>query len=132
MLLDGAGGRRRGIANPGVAIGEGDPLGLDQQMQIGGGVVAERLQIVALENVEHLERHDALGVGRQLQDLVAAIRGRERLDPVGMIRSKIRGGDEAAALLKIVGDRLADRPTVERIASAARDLLQTTRRAPDS
>ena len=51
------GGRHRvGVREPRVAIGERDPLRLDQQVQIRRGIVSERLQVVSLENVQHLQR----------------------------------------------------------------------------
>ena len=52
-------------------IGVRELLRLDEMMQIRRRVVPHRLEIVRLEDLEHLERRDALVVRRQLPDAIA-------------------------------------------------------------
>ena len=67
---------------------------------------------------------EPLRVRRQLVDVVAAIVGRDRLDPVGIVLGEVALVEQAVALLHVGGDRLGDRSLVERIASALGDLLE--------
>ena len=114
---------------PRRAIGKRDPLGFDEQVQVRRRVVSERLDVEALEDVEHLERDDALRVRRQLEDLVAAVGRRDRRDPVGVMRGEVGRRQQAAALLHVGGDRLRDRPAVERVAPATRNRVERRREA---
>ncbi len=123
------GGHGRGIGEPRIAIGERDALGFDEQVQVLGGVVPHRLQIEALEDVQHLERDDALRVRRHLQDVVSTIGRRDGLDPVGPVRREVGLGEERLAAAHVVGDGLGDRPLVERVAPALGDELEGRREA---
>ncbi len=70
---------------------------------------------------------DALGVGRQLEDLVAAIGRRERFDPVRVIGRKVLCREQPTALLQIVGNGLADGTSIEGVAAALGNLLKRGR-----
>ena len=115
---------RREVADPRVAVGERQPFRFDQEMEIGRAVVAERLDVVPLEDVQDFERRHPLRVRRHLQHLVPAVRRRDRLDPVRMVGGEIVRRDETAAPLQVVRDRATDRAAVKRVASAARDLFE--------
>ena len=54
----------RGVSQVRSSIGERDALGLGQHMQVVGAVVAHRVDVVALEDVQHLERDEPLRVRR--------------------------------------------------------------------
>ena len=100
------------------------------QMQIVGGVVAERRDVEAFEDVQHLERDEALRARRHLEQVVAAIVVVEiGCDPVGACarRSRVRrAGRRARACRR---DRARDRPGVERVAAASRNQLEASPRA---
>jgi hypothetical protein len=65
---------------------EGQLLRLDHQVERRGRLRAHALQVVGLQQVEHLEDGDPLAVGGQLPDVVAAVVGGDGLDPgAGML-----------------------------------------------
>ena len=68
-----------------------------------------------LEDVEHLEHADALAVGRQLEDVVAVVVGRDRLDPLGLELAQVRQRHHAAERAHLGHDRLRDLALVERV-----------------
>ena len=63
-----------------------------------GALEAHLLEVVRLEDVQHLQGRDALGVGRQLPHVVAAIVGRHRLDPIAAMLGKVEQEAEEAVL----------------------------------
>ena len=78
------------------AVLERELLGLDEQVQVLGAAEAHGLEVVALEDVEHLQRRDALPVRRQLPHVVAAVVSGHRLDPFGAVRGQVGRGEVAA------------------------------------
>ena len=83
-------------------------------MHLGRGAVAERAQVVAVEDVEHLDEGDAAGGRRRrADDGVAAIRAGDGLALFGGVAGHVFGGDEAAALLDGVGDLFGHGAVVE-------------------
>ena len=117
----------RRVCQERVAICEGEPLRLDEQVEVVGGVVAQRPEVVRLEDVEHLQGDEALGVRRQLAHLHVAVRGAERLHPVGTMTPEIGGVEHAAARGEMRHERLRQRPAIERVNAAAGDGLQRSR-----
>ena len=93
-------------------------------MQIRGAAPAHRLQVEALHDVEHLERRHSLGIRRQLEHLVAAIRRGDRLNPVRVMIGEIFQRDQPVATLHFVRNRFGDGALVEHVASALGDLLE--------
>jgi hypothetical protein len=71
------------------AVFEGEFFGFDHRVQGVGRVVTEAGEIVVLEDVEHLKRGDALTVGRQLVDVVAAVVHGDGLDPGGGVLREV-------------------------------------------
>ena len=61
--------------------------------------------------------------GGSSMDLDAAVRRRQRLDPVAGVRGEVVGRDERAVPLQRLGDRLADRPPVVRVRSVGAERL---------
>ena len=83
-----------------------------------------RLQIEAFENVQHLQRGDALAVRRQLVDIVAAIVRRDRIDPGGGVLFEIDFAQIAAVGLHEGIDLVRDLAFVEGVAALSRDQPQ--------
>ena len=98
QLLDGL------LAEGGIGIelgpvGKGQFLGFHEQVQMLGAIVPERSQVMLLENVQHLKGGDSLTVRRQFPDVVAAIIGADRLDPVAFMLGKVLEREIAPVLL---------------------------------
>ena len=51
------------VGDVGIAIGEGEFLGFDQQMQVFGGIMTKAPQVVTFDDVQHFQRGDPLGLG---------------------------------------------------------------------
>ena len=66
-----------------------------------GGLGAQALQVVGLEEVEHLEHGDPLAVGRELPDVVAAIIRRHRIDPGARVVREVFEREQPADLLRV-------------------------------
>ena len=97
-------------------------LRFDQVMEIRRRVVAHRLEVVGLEQTKHLERRNALAVGRQLPQAIALVRHRHRLHPVGLVRGKVFRRQEPAELLHARRDLLSERSAVQMLRAALRNL----------
>ena len=65
-------------------------------MQMVGAAEAGAAEVEALQDLQHLERGDALAVGRQLPHVVAAVVDAERFDPLGAVRGEVFVAEEAA------------------------------------
>jgi hypothetical protein len=96
-------------------------------MEVIRAVVAAAADIVALEHVQHFQRDEPLGVRWQLVDLVAAVGGADRIDPVGAVRREVGGDQEAATLLHVGRDGGADCTAVNGSGAVACDLLERLR-----
>ena len=71
-----------GIGVVGVAVGVGQLHRLDDGVEVVGAVVAHRLQVELLQDVERLQQHRALAVEPVLVDgVVAVVSAGGRLDP---------------------------------------------------
>ena len=98
-------------------------------MQRLGRAEAHRLQVVRLQQVEHLEHRDPLPVRRQLPDIIAAIVRRDRLDPLAPVRGQVVGIEQAADPPGIGRDLLGDRPAIEGLAPPRGQQPQRARQA---
>ena len=74
-----------------------------------------------LDDVEHLQGGEALGVGGHAVDVDAAIVGDEGLDPLGVMVAEVVGGEPAADALEVGVDGLGDGAVVEGVAAAFGD-----------
>ncbi len=107
---------RVGVVRLQVRVGE--LLGLDQEVpvvrvrrpQLGEAHAVRRR--AHLEDVQHLERREALSGRRQLEDVVAVVVGGDRLDPLGLEVRQVGLGHHAAARLDLGDDRVGDRALV--------------------
>ena len=124
--LDGR-GMERGIGVPARAVGERQLLGLDEQMHMLGAAEAVGLQIVGFEQVEDLQRGDALPARRQFPQLDAAITRRHRFDPVAGVRGHVLVGEEPVVRGEVIADHARDVARVERVAATVSDRLQRVR-----
>ena len=106
------------------AIGEGELHRLDLQVQAVGAVHRVRAQVEVLEDAERDQRHDALAVGRDLVQRVAAVVHLERLHPVGPVRREVGGAHRAAVLLRRRLDLCGELAAIERLALRGGDLFQ--------
>jgi len=90
-------------------------------MQIVGTVTTHRAQIIALEQIEHLQDGDPLAVGRKLPHVVAAVVGRDRLDPLGRMVGEILQVEKPVALPAGGDDLFRDRTAIKRVATPLGD-----------
>ena len=112
-----------GIAEKQRAVGISALHRLDQQMKLLR-LIGMR-QIVAFENVEHLDQFDAArGRRRHRDDVVAAIGAAHRRALDGAVTVEIVGRHYAAGGLHGGGDFVRDRPLVEGARALARDRLE--------
>src|SRR6476619_699121 len=89
-------------------------LRLDEMMEIRRRVEAHRLEIVRIENAQHLERGDSLIVRRQLPHAIALERRRDGRNPRRLILLQIVDSEKATELLNARDELLAERAAVER------------------
>ena len=87
------------------------------------------LQIVRLEQVEHLQRGDALPIGRKLPDVVTSVIDRYRLNPSRGVLRKVSRSEEAARGLRVSDDGFSQRSAVEGISAPFGDDPQRPRQA---
>ena len=83
-----------------LAVGKGAFLGFNEQVQVVGTVVVKRPEVVALQDLEHLQRHESLGRRRQLVDVVAAIGDMDGIDPIRGVVLEIAQSEGATRLLR--------------------------------
>ena len=117
----------RGIGVRRSAVGERDLFRFDEQMHVLGAAETVAFQIVGFEQIEDLQRGDALPVRRQFPDVVTAIVGADRVDPFAGVRGHVLIAQETIVGIEIRIDAARDLALVERIAAAVRDLLQCIR-----
>ena len=89
-----------------------------------GAAEAVSFQIIRLEKIQNLQRSDALSVRRQLPDIVTAVVGADRRDPLALMRSQVFIAQEAVVGLEIGVNTPGDGTLVERIASFMADDFQ--------
>jgi len=81
-------------------------------------------EVVAFENVEHLQGRDALTVGGQLPHVVAAIVGGHRLHPFAAVGGQVFITQEAALGLHVGIDAAGDLALVEGVPTALGDEVE--------
>ena len=85
------------------------------------------MQIESFENVQHLKRSDALAVRRQLENIVAAIVGRDGIDPRRCVLFKVGLAQKAAIRLHEIVDLVSDLAFVKTVAPFLADQSQRFR-----
>jgi hypothetical protein len=101
------------IGEPRLHVLERELESLDLQMPAVSAGMRRGRQIKALENAEAEQRRDARTVGRHLPDLVAAIRGIDRLYPFALVCGEIVGGEPAAGGARTSHQGLGDLPRIK-------------------
>ena len=96
-------------------IGERQFLCLGVKVDEVGRVVAHRGDVVLLEDVQNLQRGDALAVRWQFPDVVATIAGADRLDPVRGVSLEIFHRDQTTDRYAVAHDLLRDPAFVKRL-----------------
>ncbi len=107
-----------------VPIGEGHFLGLHHVVKVVGRLIPQGGQVVTLEEVQHEEGGQALGVGGRLVNRVAPVRGGDGVPPVGPVIQKILLRQKTADFPAEADDLPGDFPLVEHIPSFPGDLFQ--------
>ena len=102
------------VADEAREIGVRQLLRLDEMMEIRRRVEAHRLEIVRIENAQHLERRDALVVRRKLPDAIALEHRRDGRHPRRLVLLQIVDREKAAELLNSRDELLAECAAVER------------------
>ena len=118
-LLRGKGG----VAVVEVAVGEGHAHGLVDGVDGARGVVAHRLQVHVLEDVEGLEHRRALGPDRELVDVDALVRGLDGLLELHLPAGEILLREEPALLLRAPDELLGDLAPIEAVVGRLERLL---------
>ena len=113
-----------GICQVLIAVGKGELFDLDQQVEIRGRVVAERDGVAGFEHVEHLERGDALRVGRHLVSHAIPVRGMDGFDPGRAVVLKIFHGKQAAVFPGKPHDLFSKLAAVKNALSLIGDLFE--------
>ncbi len=112
-----------GVANMAVLVDGRDLHRLCHGADVVGRVMAHRGQIEILQDVQHLQNHDAAarrGAGRNAQ---AAILGPQGFRLFRLAPSQILGADQAAVGGHIGGNRVGDGPGIELVGAALGDAL---------
>ena len=107
-----------------LAVGEGQPLGLDHDVDAFRRQAAHPLEVELLDEVQLLEQHVAARVRRHLEDSVPVVVDVDRLLPARLECRQVGGGDQAAVLAAEGGDLLRDGPFVEGGAALLGDTAQ--------
>ena len=108
-----------GVAVVGFAIREGELHRLHHHVQGPGRVLPERGEVVALEEVQHLEQHRPLAGEAAGRHLVVVEGGPERGRHLDLEPGEVLVAEQAAFLLVEGGDAPRDRALVEGVARGA-------------
>lgn len=115
------------IGDIAVQVGERQLHGLDLQMLRLHRIDRHVGQVEALADAQRDQRGDALPVGRDLVQLVAAVGAGNRLDPLGAVIAQIVQRHGAAAFLAERGDALGQLALVEVASARGGDASQRVR-----
>ncbi len=99
---------------------EGQLLRFDEQVQVFGGVRFQAGNVEVFEQIQGLERGDALTVRRNLPHVIATVARAHRVDPVRRMLREITHFEEAALLLRGTHNPLGDFALVKHAPAFAR------------
>ena len=116
------------ISHPAVAVGKRELQRLVHRVQIGRAVVPHVANVHPFEDVERLQHHEALRVGRTLVDLDAFVVHMNGRVFMRFVAGEILCVDEAAVGLHVGGELLRDAALVERGAAFRTDFAQRGRK----
>jgi hypothetical protein len=104
---------RERVGGPALAVGEGELLGFDHDVDGVSRQKTHRGEIEVLEDLQFLEQHEAGRIGRCLKDREAAVVDRDRLLNFGREGCQIGGRDQDARALQTRRKTPRQLPTVE-------------------
>jgi hypothetical protein len=120
---------RRRLGHEAVNVGECQLHGLDLQVLRVDAVHGQARHIEMAQDAQRDQRGDALPVGRDLVQRVAAVVLRDGLDPLGLVRGEVAGHEVAAMRCRKTLDRLRDLAAVIGLAPRLCDGAQAPRRS---
>ena len=94
-------------------------------MDVVGRIVSQGAQVISLEDVEDLERDDALPIGRELVESMSLILGAHRLDPGRAVLLKIIKTNQASPGLEVGGDTPPQVASVKMLDAAGGQLAKS-------
>ena len=109
------------VGNVPVSIGESQPHRLDQVVISVDRLRTHGPDVEPLDDVQGLQRGDALAVGRAFPAGDAPVVGGNRLVPIGGVGRQVLGGQPPAVLLDEGRHLFSDRAVVEGLAAALGD-----------
>ena len=112
-----------GIAVVEVAVGEGEVHRLVEGVDVAGRVVAHRLEVGVLQDVQRLEHDRPLYPGGQLVHVDAAVVRADRLLDVDLPLVEIGHRDETVQFSRAAHELLGDVAAVEAVVGGAQGLL---------
>ena len=98
------------VGAPALAVGEGELLCLDHDVDRIGRQQSHRGEVEILEDLELLEQHEAGRIGRRLEHGKAAIIDADRLLHLGLEGCEIAGRDQSPRASRAAASRLASAP----------------------
>src|SRR5206468_10978601 len=113
-----------GVAVPPGAIGEALGHAAGEEMQEGRAPGAERREIVAREDAEHLEQHAARPGWWKGDDAVSVERSREGPTPGRTVAGEVGPGEDTAARANGAGDRRGRRSPREGAGATTAEALE--------
>src|SRR5688572_18066413 len=108
------------------AIFKRELFGFDEQVRVVGASKTHALDLVSLEDVEHLQHGDALPVRRQFPYLISAIARRDWIDPIRLVLGEVLRREKAAVFLHERGNRLRHSALVKTVTAFFGDCFQST------
>ena len=112
-----------GIGVVAGAVFVGEALGFGHDVEGLRRLETHAAEIEVLEDVEHLQSGEALGVGVHTADVDAAVVGDEGIEPLGLHVAEVFFGEPAADAFEVGIDSVGDGAFVEGVASAFGDQL---------
>ncbi len=114
------------IGQPLIAVGESDLHGLYDVVVVVGRPFPPTPDIEAFEQIQNLERGEALGGGWHLEGLVAAVCRADRIDPLGAVLGEVFGAQRRALRFERTADATGDVALVEGSGAVGRDRFERT------
>ena len=104
-----------GVTVEGLPVAEAQLQGLGHRVDVRRAVVAHRLEVEVLQDVQRLHEHGPLGPGVLSPDLVAVEGGGHRLAELRVVSGQVVHRQDAAHLPHLVDDQFRDGSLVKRV-----------------
>ena len=92
-----------------------ETLGLGLHVNRCGGLEAHRAQVEMLQDIQHLQRRESLGIGAHGIDIHPPIRSQQRFDPFGTLLAQVLAAQPSTDALEIGVDGLGNGTVVKHI-----------------